>query len=114
MTVNYLKMECAKCRVATFCPERGSSPLKSPTTMTYCQIVGGYGRDPVESSILSPESLEARDKNGPCLTLAYVPFYDKETEQISAKLTKIFSPPVLHERETVSWDIEAMIPKSHS
>lgn len=112
---NVLKMDCKKCRISSSCHRFGSSPLRMPNKPAeYCQIVGGYGREPVDPMILSPESLKARDKGGPCLTIAYVPVYDEETKQVDMELTKIFAMPVLHERETISWNAEMMYPKSHT
>jgi hypothetical protein len=78
----------------------------------YCKIIGGYGRKPVDPAILSPESLSISTP-GSCLTIAYIPVVDKETGQIIMKLTKIFAPPVLHEREKIPWNIEEMYPKPH-
>lgn len=113
MATKFLKTECSKCKVATNCKRFGSSPLIISGKITeYCRIVGGYGREPVDSSILSPESKTARDNNGPCLTIAYVPTIEGSGEVIM-EITKIFSQPVLHERESVSWSIGNMYPKIH-
>ncbi len=74
--------------------------------------MGGYGRTPVDPRILGDESREAAAKSGPCLTLAEVPRLDKESGNIIFDVVKIFSPPVLHERETVPWQMDMIIPKS--
>ena len=79
----------------------------------FCQILGGYGREPIDKSKLSKESLIAYERDGNCLTFAYVPQYNKEDESLTRVLTKIFSPPVLHARESVSFNTEMMYPKSH-
>jgi hypothetical protein len=52
------------------------------------------------------------ERDGPCLTLAYIPTFDEETKQVTHELTKIFSQPVLHPRETVPWNINLMYPRS--
>lgn len=63
----------------------------------YCHLVGGYGREPVDQSILSPESAERARLDGPCLTLAEIPKVgDRGVEY---ELVKIFNHPVKHERE---------------
>jgi len=77
-----------------------------------CQLLNGYGRLPVDPSVLSPESRKASERDGPCLTLAYVPVLDENDRPVHV-LTKVFSPPVLHGRESVPWNIEGMYPKSH-
>lgn len=78
-----------------------------------CRIIGGYGRTPVDRSILSSESALRADSDGPCLTLAEVPHF--EDEVLSFKLTKIFSQPVLNKREIISeQDFRAVFPQSHS
>lgn len=113
--VNYLPMECSKCRVAHSCPKKGSSPLTLPgNKKALCSLVGGYGRTPVRQEILGEESREASAKNGPCLTIAEVPRLDEDSGLLIYELEKIFSQPVLHERETVSDHISMMVPKSPS
>lgn len=78
-----------------------------------CRLVNGYGRTPVDSSILSEESLKIAQNQGPCLTIAEVPSFDEEGD-FFYEITKIFSPPILHERETVNWPTNLIYPKSHS
>ena len=112
--VNDLQITCVKCKVASTCPRRGSSPMlvsQSSKKYVFCKIVGGYGRDPVDKSLLSQESIECYEKNGPCLTIAYIPTYDKENDMVVPELTKIFSQPVKHPRETIPWNINLCVPK---
>lgn len=105
-------MECSKCRVASFCPKKGSSPLQlGDNKRALCSLVGGYGRAPVDPSILSDESRAISAANGPCLTLAEVPELDEGSGEVIYSLVKIFSPPILHERETIPWQMDAIIPK---
>jgi hypothetical protein len=113
--VNSLPMECSKCRVAGTCPRKGSSPLTLPgNKRALCSILGGYGRTPVDKSILGPESLAESERSGPCLTLAQVPRLDPSSGKLIQDLVKIFSPPVLHPRERISEEIGRIIPKSPS
>lgn len=94
--MNAMEMSCDKCAVSANCPSNGSSPLilKNGKKL-FCQIIGGFGDKPIDTSILSNESLELVKSNGPCLTVAELPFID-ETDQITAKILKIFAPPVIH------------------
>lgn len=66
----------------------------------------------MDRAVLSNETRAVSDRDGPCLTLAYVPSVDDEGHVVHV-LTKVFSPPVLHDRETVPWNVEQMYPKSH-
>lgn len=95
------------------CPEKGASPLNQGKNRVLCRLVGGYGRTPVDESILSEESKQTVSQNGPCLTIAEVPKTD-ESGRTVFKVVKIFSPPVLHEREQVSWHMNMIYPKSHT
>lgn len=101
--MNSLSMDCTQCRVASTCPKRGSSPLAlkqkiDGKTQYKCEIIGGYGRTPINPDILSKKSKKLAAKNGPCLTLAHVPYVD-EGGNVSYEVVKIFSLPVLHARE---------------
>ena len=94
-----LEMTCDRCSVATTCPKNGSSPLiVSGGKRVHCRILGGFGRKPVDVSILSEESRKRMEADGPCLTLAEVPAL--EDGQVSWNLTKVFSPAVLSARES--------------
>ena len=116
MPVNSLQMQCSKCRVADTCPRKGSSPLKVPNSRlpVFCQLVGGYGRTPVDRTLLSKESLEIAEKNGPCVTIAEVPRYDEDSGHVVHDVVTIFSPPVLHPREKVAWDFRSVFPGNPS
>jgi hypothetical protein len=104
-------MECTKCRVAKTCPRFGSSPLLTKgKKKVFCRIVGGYGRIPVDKEILSIESAARSEKDGPCLTIAEIPTL--EDDLIIMEITKIFSHPILHERETVPDIINRIVPSS--
>ncbi len=83
---------------------------KSSKRKVFCHIVGGYGRVPVAKSKLGPESLARSEKDGPCLTVAYVPTVDEETGTLQTELVKIFSPPVKHPRETIPFNINMFYP----
>lgn len=107
----YLEIECQKCRVANTCPNRNSSPLNLSGKRHLCRIIGGYGRVPVDDSILSPESSILAKTNGPCLTIAEIP--REEDGEVVYEIVKIFSPPVLNERETTNEIMDRIIPKSH-
>src|SRR5271157_1926047 len=113
MQANPLMMQCSKCRVAETCPRRGSSPLplpKSGTRKVFCYIIGGYGREPVEKRKLSAESLARSEKDGPCMTLARVPYIDEETGTLQYEMVKVFSQPMLHPRETIPFNINLIYP----
>jgi hypothetical protein len=113
MDVPKLKMTCDKCKVASTCPRNGQSPfqphiLKKPV---YCQILGGYGRNPVNPRILSASSLARMQKDGPCLTLAEIPYLDAVTNTLRTEVVSVFSQPVRHPRETVPFNINLLYPK---
>jgi hypothetical protein len=63
----------------------------------WCNIIGGYGRKPVDADVLSTESAAVVSKNGPCLTIAEVPEVD--SGMVHYAIVKIFSQPVLADRE---------------
>lgn len=100
---NSLTVECKSCRISKYCPRCGSSPLRLPSgKMGVCRLVGGYGKKSVDISVLSKESKELFDKNGPCLTIAEIPTLDECSGLMTYQVTKIFAPPILHEREIVN------------
>ncbi len=78
----------------------------------FCHIIGGYGRDPINRALLSPESLARSETDGPCLTIAVVPTRDEETGMIQEEIVKIFAPPVKHPRETVPFNINLIYPSN--
>jgi hypothetical protein len=94
-----LEMTCDRCPVRPQCPKSGSSPLiVSGGKRVHCRILGGFGRQPVDVSILSEESRRRMEADGPCLTLAEVPGF--EDGQVSWTITKVFAPAVLNARES--------------
>ncbi len=110
-----LEVTCDKCAVSGTCSRRGSSPLYVNGVMkARCYLIGGYGRTAVDKSILSKESLERTMKEGECLTLAMIPSFDIDQNQIIYGLVKIFAPPVLHKRETTDLWQDRLIPKNHN
>ena len=92
-----LEMTCERCPVAPTCPRNGASPLFSGGKRFHCRIVGGFSRAPVDPSALSEESKARAAKDGPCLTIAEVPTADDGL--VSWEVTKVFSPPVLSDRD---------------
>lgn len=112
--MNELHLECNRCKVSSHCPRNGSSPHIFNKKKILCIIVGGYGRKPVDLEILSEESKALVEKNGPCLTIATVPTTDPDSGMLYMELTKIFHQPILHERETTSFQQNALYPKSHN
>lgn len=110
----YLQVSCQKCRVQEYCKRKGSSPLNVPGRLPeYCKVIGGYGRKPADPAILSENSRKEQAASGPCLTLVYIPTIDPDTKQTIMELAKIFSPPILHEREVLPWNTELIYPRSH-
>ncbi len=112
---NLLKMTCNKCKISKNCPSFGSSPLIiSNKPVATCSLIGGYGRSPIDKSILSQESLDLSTKNGDCLTIASVPQYDEASELVFFKTVKIFSQSVTHAREKTEIWQDNIIPKNHN
>lgn len=107
----YLELDCQKCRISSKCPKFGSSPLVIDGKQILCRLVGGYGRVPIDETILSEESLEKFKKDGPCLTIAEIPSF--ENGIVAFTVEKIFSDPVLNERETTNEQLDRLYPKSH-
>jgi hypothetical protein len=101
-----MEMECSRFLVQKTCPKYGSSPINygqdnpifSHLKIIKCRIIGGFGKQPVDESILSEESKKLIKTNGPCLTIAEVPSVD-EQGYVKWEVTKIFSPPCLSDRE---------------
>ena len=69
-----IKVDCQRCMVNNSCPFSGQSPQISGKRLFYCMLIGGYGKAPLDPSILSKESRDLVEKNGPYLTLAEIPF----------------------------------------
>ena len=93
----------------------GSSPLKVNGEVTNkCYLIGGYGRIPARESDLSEESLKLRQLHGECITFAMIPRYDVDGDCVVYELVKIFSPPVLHEREKTDYQMDMIYPKNHN
>ncbi len=113
---NSLQLLCKTCKVSATCPRRGSSPLYTDGNrkMLTCVLVGGYSRDPVDQSILSKESKAASEKDGPCLSIAEVPTFDRDSGKFYFEVVKVFHRPILHPREKVSQKMDAMAELSHS
>ncbi len=86
--------------------------MKDGKRVARCRLIGGYGRTPVEDSILSSDSLLRKKHHGGCLTLAEVPEFDG-SDRIIYTLLKIFSPANLHPREKTSMTIDSIYPRSH-
>lgn len=114
MAVNTLEMTCQKCKVASTCPKYGASPLKTPKMRKplFCHIQGVFGRVPIDPARLSEESKVRSAKDGPCATFAVVPVIDEASQMLVHENVVIFSPPNLHPRETVPWNVNLMYPKS--
>lgn len=110
-----MMMTCDRCSVRPTCPRAGASPTNYPAKrpgVFYCRLVGGFGRQPIDKSILSPESLERCLKDGPCLTIAEVPTIDVANNNVYSEIVKIFAPPVLSEREQGIPVLNPVVPRS--
>jgi hypothetical protein len=111
--IQVLEVTCDKCKVSEFCPKSGSSPLMTPDKQIFkCKLIGGYGRVPLDMRILSEQSKKLVEKNGPCLTIAEIPEYDEPSGEVFYKVTKIFNPPILHEREKIGWNMRMIYPET--
>lgn len=103
-------MRCDKCRISKNCPSYGSSPAKLANgKVALCRLIGGYGRKPVPGHILSESSKEKAKSGNICLTIAEIPVI--LGNDVFYKVEKIFSPPILHERETLSSHQQMLMPK---
>ena len=108
---NYLKMQCARCKIALDCPKNGSSPLPTKQGLKLCSIIGGYGSKPVDRSILSTGNQVKFDSGKQCISIIEVPLI--EDDIISVKMLKVMHKPIKHPRELVE-DITVMLhPKSY-
>lgn len=113
--MNSLPVKCDVCKVAQTCPKKGSSPLVLRSKkQIFCQLVGGYGRVPVDQSILSEESRARSVSDGPCVTIAEVPQFDEGSGTVHIEVVKVFHAAVLHEREKTSFNQDMIYPKSHN
>ena len=104
-------MRFSECLVSPFCSKKGVSPLllENKKHVT-CRLVGGYGRTPVDLTILSEESKLKMTGSGPCLTIAEIPvIYGKD---FVYEIHKIFHPAVLHPREKSSMIMDSMLTKN--
>ena len=109
--MNILQVKCDSCKVVQDCPKKGSSPLKIGKTEMLCRVIGGYGRDAVNPEILSSASKEKMDAHGPCLTIVEVPVRSDDGS-VSYEIEKVFHHPIKHERETVPFNMEAVVPRA--
>lgn len=66
----------------------------------------------MDAEILSADSLERVQRDGPCMTIAEVPTF--EDDMFEMRTTIIFAPAVLHPRETVSDIQNRLVPRSHN
>jgi|688.fasta_scaffold677162_2 hypothetical protein len=107
-----LEMECKNCRVSTFCPKKGASPLIENGRRYLCRIIGGFPAKEVSKEKISSKSLEICEQNGgKCLTIAEVP--EKEDDIILYTLVKVFSPPVLMNRQATTYKVDILKQSSH-
>ena len=109
--MNYLEVECNKCLVSKTCPHYGSSPSGTGKNRVLCRLIGGYGRTPIPPNSLSKTSLERSLKDGPCLTIAEIPYI--ENGVVGTRIAKIFSKPVLHPREASGINPREANPRSY-
>lgn len=104
--MNVLSVRCTECKVASSCPQRGTSPVSIGKKVFLCRLMGGYGREKVDPSILSEESKARSDRDGPCLTIAEVPEVEEQT--VTYRVVKIFHQPIVHDREKVGFDYRTL------
>lgn len=111
--MNSLSMECSRCKIKATCPKSGNSPLVLFSgKKVLCSIIGGYSKIPVDKEILSNESLERCEKDGPCISIAEVPSR-VDNNNIQYETVKVFHQPILHDRERIAQDLSVAFPKSH-
>lgn len=95
-----MMLSCNTCKLSETCPKRGVSPLTvKGNKKVYCQLIGNFGIDPVDESILSPASLVRMKKDGPCTSYVEVPEFDKYSNMLHYSHIVIFHKPILHERQ---------------
>jgi hypothetical protein len=113
---NSLQVLCKTCKISATCPKRGSSPLYADGNrkMMTCVVVGGYGRDPVDPSILSEESKSSSERDGRFLSIVEVPAFDKDSGKYYFEVVKVFHEPIVHPREKVSHKMDVGVELSHS
>jgi hypothetical protein len=112
MPRDVLEIHCNRCRVSKFCEKNGAAPLRFQGKDIPCRIIGGFGRKPIAVEKLSEKSKELAVKNGPCLTLAEVPYVDEGSGVLTYDVVKIFSPPNLHPREKTTGIYDMMYPQT--
>ncbi len=110
--MNALEMECERCNVSNSCKYNGLSPVLLKNKQYKCQIIGGYGNKSVDREILSEENKKLHDEGKTCLTLVYIPF--EENGAIDYKLQKVFSPPVVTEREKPQITMDSITARNSS
>ena len=82
--------------------------------MVFCRIVGGYGREPIPDEKIGPESREAVERGGPCLSIAEVPSIDEPSGHLYFETIKIWAQPIRHPRETTTEAMDrALGPSAH-
>lgn len=107
-----LEKTCDHCLVSKTCPRRGSSPLTHKTKKYICRIIGGYGKTPVDESILSEDSKKIAKLNGYCITLAEVPVIQIDGA-VGFELVKIFSQPIVSDRQKTNIPLDSLYAKNH-
>ena len=95
----HMDVECNRCLISSYCPEKGTTPIRFNQHLIPCQLVGGYGKEPVERNRVSSKNLPLYDAHGPSVSIALVPYVD-ECKNLATKTVKVFHPPVKHARET--------------
>lgn len=112
MPMGVLEIHCDRCRVSEFCEKKGAAPLRYQNKDIPCRIIGGYGRKSIPVEKLSENSKKMAVKNGPCLTLAEVPYIDEGSGTLAYHIVKVFSPPNLHPREKATGIYDMMYPQT--
>jgi hypothetical protein len=107
-----LEKTCDRCLVSKTCPKSGSSPMTHKNKRYICRLIGGYGKSPVDESILSEESKKIAKLNGYCMTVAEIPIIQIDGN-VGFELTKIFSQPIVSDRQKTSIPLDSVYAKNH-
>jgi hypothetical protein len=102
-------LTCDKCKLATTCPKKGSSPFSHQgQKQLKCELIGNFGKDPVDVSILSLASRARMEKDGPCTSYVDIPMYDASSDKVTFETTIIFHHPIRHPRDLAVSELDIM------
>jgi len=94
-------MLCSRCKISSYCPDKGSSPVRVENSNYMCHILGGYATTIAPRDKLSGTSLKLYDMGRNCVTFVDVPKVSADGQLYYLSLT-VMHPVLEHLRSRSS------------